>query len=172
MVMHSPGFPELRVRALKWASALPGAEALYRKLVTRSPERFVAKNVHYHDPCVMRVEAAKHYAGIFRNSARTRIFWKILTETLASDHMREFIKKLTHEGPPLSKQLPICLLWAHKDAMVPPSFGPRYKCLLPDSKLVWLENTSHFMQVESPELVVDEIKKFDRDGLKIEAVHK
>jgi pimeloyl-ACP methyl ester carboxylesterase len=54
------------------------------------------------------------------------------------------------------------LLYAREDPMVPPSVGPRLAALLPRAKFVWLDNSSHFAHVDTPELVLDHVIPFLR----------
>ena len=45
---------------------------------------------------------------------------------------------------------PLMLIYARQDPMVPPEMGPKLHHLIPDAKFHWLENSSHFAQVDSP----------------------
>lgn len=150
MIMHSPGILALRMRALSWALRLPGSDALFRRISTRDPERFVLKNVHYHNPGLLSMEEAREYGGIFRNSAQTALFLRILRESLDPKQMVTWRRRLLERQQLGSRQVPVRLLWARQDVMVPPSFGPKYRELLPDAELIWMDNVSHFMHVDDP----------------------
>lgn len=56
---------------------------------------------------------------------------------------------------------PVRILYARKDVMVPASFGPLYHADIPGSELVWMDDASHFLQVDAPERTVDQIVSFD-----------
>lgn len=127
MVMHSPGLPIARMYALHAALGIPGAYRLFRQLACRDPERFVERNVHYHSSETMSLQEAKEYGAIFRDEARTRVFFQILRDGLAPAAMREFQRALLERRERGERSLPIRLLWAERDKMVPPSLGPRYK---------------------------------------------
>ena len=150
-IIHAPGFPHAKLRLVQLGMSLPGAAALFRRLVTKDPETFVAKNVHYHDPRTMSLEEARLYGAIFRDAARTEVFRRILRESLSISKMNELharIREIRSNGEPLPLTR---LLWARHDVMVPAAFGEKYKALLPDADLVWLDDVSHFMHVDDPE---------------------
>ncbi len=157
-VMHAPGFPELRLYALKAALALPGANGLLRWL-TRQPEQFVIDNVHYRDPGLMSQEEAREYAAIFRDPARTAVFARVLAETMDPFAMRRLPEAVRQrrEAGGLPDTL---LLWSTEDALVPPEYGRKYQALLPKARLRWLQGTSHFMHVDTPEETVRELLEF------------
>ena len=49
--------------------------------------------------------------------------------------------------------VPLLLLYAREDPMVPPSVGPKLAALIPGAELAWMEATSHFAHVDSPDRV-------------------
>jgi pimeloyl-ACP methyl ester carboxylesterase len=50
--------------------------------------------------------------------------------------------------------MPLLLLYSRQDPLVPPATGKRLAALIADAELTWLERTSHFAHVDSPERVV------------------
>jgi pimeloyl-ACP methyl ester carboxylesterase len=56
---------------------------------------------------------------------------------------------------------PTKILFARKDVMVPPSFGPLYHRDIPGSEFVWMDDASHFLHVDAPERTVEQILAFD-----------
>ena len=70
--------------------------------------------------------------------------------------MRKYVK----ENQP---DFPVFLLWAEEDDIVPPRLGPKYQKLfnLPDSRLRWLKDASHFTQVDAPKETIKAILEFD-----------
>lgn len=158
VILHAPGFPQFKLEALHLLLAMPGGESLVQAIARKNPEGFAAASVHYHDPAIMSQEEAREYGAIFHDEAKTRLFTRILRETMSSAGMTRLRERLK-KGPKLP---PLRLLWAREDVMVPPSFGPRYQELLPGAELVWFDGSSHFLQVDAPEKTVEEILRFDR----------
>lgn len=155
LVMHSPGFPEARLRILRFATRIPGARAVLRRLVSGDPEGFVLRNVHYHDETVKSREETREYGRIFRDPVQTELFFKVLRDTLDTRAMAEM-----HRGLGAWPAVPVGLLWAKEDVMVPPWTGARYSAALPAAPIVWMDDASHFMQVDRPEETVRQILQF------------
>ena len=161
IVIHAPGFFQLQTVALRFLLASPVGRALFRKLIFRDPERFVAHNIHYYDPTIMSREENREYSSIFRDQARTDAFIRIFRESFNPRYMRELVERLSvmkHESQPL---VPIRLFWAKRDVLIPASFGHRYQKLLPSAELVWFANAGHFLQVDDPDRTLKEIMRFD-----------
>jgi pimeloyl-ACP methyl ester carboxylesterase len=47
--------------------------------------------------------------------------------------------------------VPLSLIYAREDPTVPPKVGPKLHALIPDAELHWLQRSSHFAQVDSPD---------------------
>ena len=161
VMMHSPGYPLVRTKlssALFRTPALgPAARAVIARTAHRYPKWFIAKNVHYARTDMMSHEETIEYGRIFDTLDHARVFAKILDESLTAKEHAAVISRL-RRGPPA---LPTMLIWARHDVMVPPEFGPMYHADWPGSKLVWFEDASHFMHVDTPEKVVAELLAFD-----------
>jgi pimeloyl-ACP methyl ester carboxylesterase len=161
VIMHSPGYPLVRTAVSSLLFRAPGLGAGARWLIAqaahRHPKWFIAKNVHYARTDMMSHEETQEYGRIFDTLDHARVFAKILDESLTAKEHAAVIARL-RSAPP---KLPVLLLWARKDVMVPPDFGPKYAADLPGSKLVWFDDASHFMHVDTPERVVDELVAFD-----------
>lgn len=54
----------------------------------------------------------------------------------------------------------VLILWAKNDKLMPPSHAERLAELLPNSKLVWVDDSYTLVTVDQPEFVVAEIKAF------------
>lgn len=162
VMMHSPGYPLLRTAASSVLFETPvlgrGAQELIAHVAHRYPKWFIAKNVHYARTDMMSHEETNEYGRIFDTLDHARVFAKILAESLTAKEHAAIIARL-REAPP---KVPIALLWAREDPMVPPAFGHEYHRDLPGSKIVWFDDASHFMHVDVPSLVVDELLAFDR----------
>jgi pimeloyl-ACP methyl ester carboxylesterase len=50
--------------------------------------------------------------------------------------------------------VPLQLVYARRDPMVPPSVGERLARLVPGAELAWLEAGSHFAHVDAPEALL------------------
>ncbi|MBX3192027.1 MAG: alpha/beta hydrolase [Labilithrix sp.] len=166
VLMHAPGYPFLRTRALHALLGAPGLGGPLASLVAsvsrRWPRAFIAKNVHYLRKDMMSEEECAEYGGQFATEGGARVFARILEESLDPDEHATIIgelqrRKRAGEAFPC----PVKVLYATKDVMVPASFGPRFHEDIPGSELVWMEDASHFLQVDAPERTVDQILSFD-----------
>lgn len=157
MIMHSPGFKANKHMALHVFSRVPFAKYLHRS-VTKDRKEFTLKSIHYYDPSILSKEEIDEYSQIFATKHATDGFFKILKNSMSMKYMRR-MRKMVRENPPL---IPVLLLWAKEDVVVPPAFGKKYQKLmnLPDERLIWMDKTSHFMQVDSPEETIAHILKF------------
>ena len=61
---------------------------------------------------------------------------------------------------PLS--ITVRIIYARKDAMVPPWMGKRCHEDMPRSELVWMDDASHFLHIDAPERTVEQIVDFGR----------
>jgi pimeloyl-ACP methyl ester carboxylesterase len=150
------------VWALKAALRMtPGAPALVRRLVWHDPERWVHKNVHYFDERHKSLEEAREYGAPLATLDGSRAFARHLAETVAPGPMGQLMRELEalrSEGRPFP--VPLLLVYARRDPMVSPRNGARLHELIPGSKLCWLDDSSHFPQVDSPERLVELIFDF------------
>jgi len=154
-IIHSPGFPELRLYALHGLLSLGFGWLL--EWLARVPEQFALDNCHYHDMTLISREQTREYGAQLADDARRECFRRNLWETMSPWEMRKLPAAVRAAGGKLPKTK---LLWAREDALVSPKFGPRYQALLGGAELVWLDESSHFTQVDSPERTVEEILSF------------
>lgn len=156
MVMHSPGFPETRLYAMHLILQTPGAPSLLERL-SRNHEQWALDNAHYYDESNRSREETREYSRWVAFDDRRECFRRALLETMDPYTMEQLPAQAAahHEGMP-----PLKLLWARQDPLVSPAFGPRYQQLFPEAELVWVDKTSHFIQVDRPDLTVREILKF------------
>ncbi len=147
--VHSPGIPTGRMHALRIALAiLPGWRGLVDWRVRRDPERWVHGNVHYFDETLKSREEHREYAAPLRTAPGRRAFLRMLHESLDVADMARFAKELASLGGTFP--IPLLLLYARTDPMVPPVVGEEIHALLPDVELKWIERGSHFMHVDAP----------------------
>jgi len=160
--LHSPGLATARNCVLSVAmKVVPFTEAVVRELVWRDPERWVHKNVHYFDETLKSREEHREYARPLREPAGVRAFHHMLRDTLAARAMDTFAATLEAlEARGESFPIPLQLVYAKADPMVPPSVGRRLRDLIPDAQWVELERGSHFAHVDAPELFLAAVRPF------------
>jgi pimeloyl-ACP methyl ester carboxylesterase len=148
--IHSPGLPEARLYALHSALSIPGLRSAVAWAARRDPERWVHRNVHYYDESLKSREEAREYGKPLSTPAGSRAFVRYLAETLSPHDMRKFARTLGAGFP-----IPLLLIYARQDPMVPPEMGDRLHALVPEARLEWLEQSSHFSHVDTPELFLE-----------------
>ena len=164
VLMHAPGYPFARTRALRAALGAPGVGPALMELVARIahrfPHPFVARNVHYHRRDMMSREECVEYGRLFETLDGARVFARILAESLDPEEHARILADLRSRA---RFPCPVRILFAREDVMVPPSFGPRFHADIPGSELVWFDDASHFLQVDAPEETARAVLSFDRD---------
>jgi pimeloyl-ACP methyl ester carboxylesterase len=151
--VHSPGVPMARLHALRLALSLPGTHRVLDRMIASDPMRWAHRNVHYRDESLKSLEEAREYGAPLGTTEGRRAFARYLHETLDPRAMQRFAEALARARFPV----PLSLLYAREDPMVPPSVGPRLHALVPDAHFEWLEDASHFAHVDAPEVTVSRI---------------
>jgi len=159
--VHSPGVPDYRIVALHAALAAPGLRSFLAWWIRREPLRWVHKNVHYYDESLKSLEEAHEYGDPLATREGSRAFVRYLAEAVAPGEMRELLRALEQrrdagQGFPV----PLQLVYADRDPMVPPRVGDVLRGLLPTAPFVKLAETSHFAHVDSPERLCDAVVPF------------
>ncbi len=151
--LHSPGLVTPRNVALSAAwRVLPKPEAIVRALVNVDPERWVHRNVHYWDETLKSREEHREYATPLKAPEGARAFARNLGDTLDAGAMRDFERRLRGLGGRFP--VPLRLVYAERDPMVPAEVGRRLHALLPTAEMVWLRDASHFAHVDATERFV------------------
>jgi len=159
--IHSPGVPDWRYRALGGALATPGVAAALSWWIRRAPQRWAHRNVHYFDESLKSLEEAAEYGDPLATSDGARAFIGYLKDAFAPRDVAAFVAELAARRAGAQPfPVPLLLLYARQDPLVPPSVGERLHELLPEAPLVWLESTSHFAHVDTPEAVLRELAPF------------
>ena len=154
--LHSPGVPTARMTALWWAlRVLPGRWILDR-LVRRDPERWVHRNVHYFDEALKSREEHREYAAPLSQPAGRRALYRHLHDALDVRQMTRFVRALHATEFPI----PLLLVYARRDPMVPPIVGDRLHAAVPRAELIWLDDASHFAHVDAADRFVAAIRPF------------
>lgn len=147
--LHSPGVPTARMHALGAAMAVvPKVRPLIGALVRRDPERWVHRNVHYFDETLKSREEHREYARALMDDGGLEAFASMLGDTLDAGEMASFARELGGRRP---FPIPLRLIYARKDKMVPPIVGTRLAEFVPEAELVWLDGASHFAHVDAPD---------------------
>ncbi len=154
--IHSPASPDFRYRALGAALSVPGATSLLASLIGKDGRRWTHKNVHYYDETLKSLEEAEEYARPLRTREGVDAFRRYMKETLAPRGFSALADKLRATPFPI----PLMLLYATTDPLVPPENGDYLARLVPGAKLVKLERTSHFAHVDTPSQAVDALLPF------------
>lgn len=156
LVIHSPIFPQARYHALHAALSVPGARRLLVRVIQRGPERWAHRNVHYYDESRKSREEAREYGAPLATDDGAMGFVKYLAETVAPEGFSTIVRDLgAKRARGEAFPVPLTLVYARRDPMVPPWNGERLARLVPDARMVWLEDSSHFPQVDSPERLVE-----------------
>ena len=165
-VVHAPALPQARLRALHFALKTPGARSVLSRVVRRDPLRWAHRNVHYYDESLKSLEEARAYGEPLATKAGAESFIRYLSDALDPRELTDFVGELERRRDQgLRFPVPLLLIYARQDPMVPPEIGPKLHRLVPDAEFRWLESSSHFAQVDSPaplaELVTDFLRAKD-----------
>lgn len=165
VVVHAPALPQARLRALHLALKIPGTNRTLSHVVRRDPLRWAHRNVHYYDESLKSLEEAREYGEPLATKAGAAAFIGYLADALDPGELTTFVAELERrrdhdEGFPT----PLMLVYARKDPMVPAEIGPKLHRLVPKAEFHWLENSSHFAQVDSPLPLAELVTDFLRAG--------
>ncbi len=156
--VHSPAFPEARYFVLHAALAVPGVQALLSRTIRKDPLRWAHKNVHYNDETLKSLEEAHAYGDPLATEEGAGSFIGYLQGALAPHGFARFVEDLSEKKFPV----PLRLVYAKTDPLVRPENGRRLAKLVPAAELVWLDDTSHFAHVDTPDALVDAVLPFLR----------
>jgi pimeloyl-ACP methyl ester carboxylesterase len=164
-VIHPPALLEPRLVALRLGLAVPGAKAILATVVRHAPRRWAHRNVHYYDESLKSLEEAHEYGDPLASAAGAGAFIGYLADTLDPRELHAFGRELRRRRD-RGASFPVALMavYAEQDPTVPPKVGRRLQPLLPDAEWHWLDHTSHFVQVESPERLAVLLTEFLEPG--------
>ncbi|MFO0724392.1 MAG: alpha/beta hydrolase [Myxococcota bacterium] len=154
--LHSPGIVEPRLRLLSLLLGIPGLQRGLAAYIRSRPQRFAHQNVHYFDESRKSVEEAQVYGAPLASAAGSLAFARILSEVLHPRDLAEGVQALRSAPFPI----PLLLIYATADPMVPPRHGETFHRLIAGSELIWLEDSSHFPQVDCPERLLPPVLEF------------
>jgi len=162
--IHSPASPDFKYRALGAALSIPGTTSLLGALVGKDGRRWTHKNVHYWDESLKSLEEAEEYAKPLRTAEGLAAFKSYLKDAVSASGLEAFGRALSEKPFPI----PLLLLYAKTDPLVSPKNCDYLAKLVPDAKVKWIDESSHFAHVDTPGAVVDAVSDFfaqtPRDG--------
>jgi pimeloyl-ACP methyl ester carboxylesterase len=159
--IHSPAFPDAKLDLLAAVMKVPGARALTAFLAGLDPLRWAHRNVHYFDEELKSLEEAHAYGDPLATPEGSRAFACYLAETMSASALRAFTRQLRERREQgRAFPVPLMLLYADRDPLVAPENGERLHALLPEAELVWIEESSHFAHVDTPDKVVERVLPF------------
>lgn len=159
--VHSPAIPLRRLRLLNVALRSPLARLGLGAVVARTPERFAHRNVHYRDESLKSLEEARIYGAPLATREGRAAFASWLGDGLDPRDLRAFCARLVaRRDRGESFPVPLRLVYSREDPMVPPSVGEALHRLVPDASMIWLERSSHFAHVDTPERFLESVADF------------
>jgi pimeloyl-ACP methyl ester carboxylesterase len=154
--LHSPAGPDWRHHALHAVLSVPGVKALLAWWIRRAPRRWAHRNVHYYDETLKSLEEAGEYGDPLATPEGVHAFIRYLWQTFKPADLNAFLADLGSRRFPV----PLLLLYSRQDPLVPPAVGEVLHRLVPEAPLVWLDDTSHFAHVDTPEQVLAPVRAF------------
>ena len=159
--IHSPGTPGGRYRLLHAALSAPGARAMLGLWIRCAPLRWAHSNVHYFDESLKSLEEAHEYGAPLATPEGTRAFIHYLHDTFSPAELDAFCALLAaRRDAGRAFPVPLLLLYSRQDPLVLPEIGEKLRALVPSSELMWLDDTSHFAHVDTPEPVLAALRAF------------
>ncbi len=161
LAIHPPGVVEPRLVALHAALKVPGVGAVLQRVIRHDPLRWAHHNVHYRDESLKSLEEAHEYGDPLATAAGARAFVRTLKDALDPGALHRFDRALARRrdaGEPFPVAL--MLVYAREDPTVPPSVGPKLHELIPGAGFRWLQDSSHFAQVDSPDRIAALVAEF------------
>jgi pimeloyl-ACP methyl ester carboxylesterase len=117
--------------------------------------RWAHRNVHYYDETLKSLEEAREYGEPLATKDGVGSFVRYLADSLDPAEMTRFVAELERRrgrGQPFP--IPLMFVYAREDPMVAPEIGPKLHSLVPGAEFRWIERSSHFAHVDSPDRIV------------------
>lgn len=156
VVNHAPGIPDARYVALQALLSRSVVRKVFRRVVQHDVRKWIFRNVHYYDETLKSLEELDEYGQPLATYEGMECFLKMLRETLHPAAFDDFVAKLVKT--PL--RVPTLFVYARQDPLVPPRVGEALSRLVPGSQLEWIDGTSHFTHVDSPDRMVETVLPF------------
>jgi pimeloyl-ACP methyl ester carboxylesterase len=160
-VIHAPGIVQPRLVALHLALRVPGVAAGLRHVIRRDPLRWAHKNVHYYDETLKSLEEAREYGEPLASADGAASFTRDLADVFHPRRLHAFERELERRRDAgLGFGVPLMLAYAREDPTVAPEVGEKLRRLIPDAEFHWLERSSHFAQVDTPDVLAGLLAEF------------
>ncbi|MFD3706626.1 alpha/beta fold hydrolase [Nocardia sp. NPDC058658] len=161
VTIHAPAFPQVRLHALRAVLSVPRAGDILGWWIRRDTQRWAHQAVHYYDDAHKSREEMREYGDPLRTVAGTRAFADYLREVMSPHDFAEFIALLERQAAKgVDFPVPLQLIYSCQDPLVSPTVGARLAELIPNARLRWVDRSSHFVQVDSPGVVVSQVLEF------------
>jgi pimeloyl-ACP methyl ester carboxylesterase len=154
--VHSPAFPEARYFALHAALSIPGVSTLLSRQIRKGTLRWAHRNVNYNDETLKSLEEAHAYGDPLATPEGAGSFIGFLRDALAPHGFARLVDDIAESPFPV----PLQLVYSKVDPLVRPENGARLAKLIPAAELIWLDKTSHFAHVDTPDAFVDAVMPF------------
>ncbi len=156
VVNHAPGIPDARYIALQALLSQSIVRKVLRRLVQHDVRKWIFRNVHYYDETLKSIEELDEYGQPLATVEGMECFLKMLRETMHPAAFDDFVKNLRKK----TLRVPTLFVYARQDPLVPPRVGDALHRLAPGSQLEWIDGTSHFTHVDSPDRMVATVLPF------------
>ncbi|MGW6123620.1 alpha/beta fold hydrolase [Nocardia sp. NPDC055165] len=157
-ILHSPLLPEIKHRALAAALTVPGVATGLAAYVRRRPYRWAHHRTHYFDETVKSLEEVGEYGSPLASAAGSRAFVRHLRDGLRPDDLAALGRTLSELD---SFPVPLLAVYGTEpDPIVSPRVADTLATHLPSARMVRVDRTSHFVQVDRPDAVVDTLVEF------------
>jgi pimeloyl-ACP methyl ester carboxylesterase len=156
VVNHAPGIPDARYVALQALLSRSIVRNVFRRVVQHDVRKWIFRNVHYYDETLKSIEELDEFGQPLASYEGMECFLKMLRETMHPAAFGDFVKKLEKT----SLRVPTLFVYARQDPLVPPRVGEALFRLVPGSQLEWIDGTSHFTHVDSPDRTVATVLPF------------
>jgi pimeloyl-ACP methyl ester carboxylesterase len=120
-----------------------------------NPRAWAHRNVHYFDESLKSLEEAAEYGDPLATEEGAGAFIRYLWHTFDPKELRQFMRALAEKPFPV----PLLLVYSRQDPLVPPVIGERLQRATA-APLLWLDDTSHFAHVDTPEKVLEAMRDF------------
>src|SRR6185503_19841442 len=134
-----------------WALRLLPSWTIVDWLIRRDPERWIHRNVHYSDESIKSREEHRELARPLHRHDGRRAYYRQLRDTLDTRGMKQFVADLRAREFPI----PLLLVYAPSDPIVPPAVGDRLRALIPNAQFTRLSDGSHFAHVDAVPLFLE-----------------
>lgn len=163
--VHSPAIGLPRLHLLHAALSLPGSNRLLRWWIQRDTLRWAHRSVHYYDETLKSLEEARQYGDPLVTAAGADAFISYLRETMAPSAFAGFSAELRRRRDAGTRfPTPLLLIYSRQDPLVPPIVGTSLSALVPEATIHWLDRSSHFAHVDTPDTVTEFIRQFLQDN--------